>query len=47
MNLFHWPSIVQLRRAWNDFKLATVNPMCPHDEMIKLVVKANDLGAAK
>ncbi len=39
-----WTSIVQLRRAWNDYKLATVNPMCPADEMIKLVLKANDLG---
>lgn len=47
MNPAHWKSVVQLRRAYNAWLLRNINPLCPHDEMIKLVLKANDLGVAK
>lgn len=47
MNPAHWKSVVQIRRAYNAWLLRNIDPLCPHDEMIKLVLKANDLGAAK
>jgi len=45
MNPANWKSVVQIRRAWNNFLMRTVDKTnYPADEMIKLVLKVNDLG---